>query len=598
MSRGFVRHIKHNEKNERPNHVIFVDVESHVNKFAPNKYKFDAFLWTGIYKHYRHGSNRDTEIELSGTTIDSFWHEVDNYAFAKSKLYIVTHHLEVDFMPLGGFNKLYEYGWTLNSLISHGRVVTLYCKRDTTSLIIMNNGNLFDGSIESWGNIFKVPKLTMPSKKAPLSEWVTYCKRDTLIVKLMWDTLLNFMDEHDLGNFKATRASLAMNAYRHRFMTHDVSIHHDIPALQLERRSYHGGRFEALKFGNFKGDTYYQLDTNSMYGYIELVNKLPYELQGFIDKCPIGRLEHLLKSYAVVADVDIVSDEPYFPIREGSKVKYPTGSFNVVMCTPELLYALKKGHIKNVRSVAYYKQGLIFSEFANYFMTLKNKYTDEGNIPMRTMAKFFPNALYGKFGQYGYEDSIIGECPDNIFSIEEGLNTVTHKRYSIMAYGGKVHQTNTIDQSYYTFVAIASHITAYGRMLLFNMMKQAGLNNVYHVATDSLVVNTKGYERLKHLIHDTEPGKLKLEKTFKSYKIKGINDVVCDETEKIKGVPKKATKLADNTYLCTNWPKITTLLKEGIFDYYYTKTVTKTLNRPDYKEALRLAGISEMPVTF
>ena len=596
MSRAFVRTLKHNMKNERPSHVLFFDVESDLVKIDKNKYKFIPFLWTGIYKHYRYGNGKDTEIELSGTTLDSFWGAIEDYSYPKTKLYVVSHHLEVDFLPLGGFTYLNKYGWTLNSLISHGRVVTLYCKRLTTSLIIMNNGNLFDGSIEQWGNTFGVPKLTMPSNRKNMGEWVTYCKRDTLILKMMWDKLLEFMDQHDLGNFKASRASLAMNAFRHRFMNYEINIHDDPVVTVLERDSYHGGRFEALKIGDFTGDTYYQLDTNSMYGYIESSCMLPYALQGYEEEVPIDKALHLLKSYSCIATCLVDTNEPYLPVKVETKVKYLTGKHIITMCTPELLYALKHKQVKHIYYLAYYKQGLIFKEYADYFMQLKDQYTRENNLPMRTLAKFFPNALYGKFGQYGYDDKVIGECDPEIFKIEEGYNVETKKRYTIMSYGGKVHQTITTDSSYYTFVAIASHITAYGRMMLYKMMKRAGLSHVYHVATDSVVVDSIGYKRLQSMIDPVKPGYLKLEKTFTNYSIKGINDVVTDGQEKIKGIPKKATKIDDNTYICTNWPRITTLIKEGMPDTYYTRTVVKHLNRPDYKEFIRQVNAGDTSI--
>lgn len=586
MSLAFSHTVKPNQKNERPQHCLFLDVESRLNAIAYNKVKFVPFLWTAIYRRYRKDGKSNQYREHYGTDPLEFWKLIEQYSYSRSKLYVVSHHLEVDFMPLGGFKALYANGWSLDNLISHGRVVTLYCHKEGKSLIIMNNGNLFDGSIEEWGKELGLPKLKMPSAKDSLENWLEYCMRDTKIVALMWDNLLAFMDKHDLGNFKLTRASLALNAYRHRFMSKPIAIHAHPEALALERSGYHGGRFEALQIGDHPETLYYQLDINSMYGYIETACQLPYELRGYKNKLTLRGLERLLTKYSVIAEIEINSPEPFFPIKEGIHVNYPTGSHLVTFCTPELIYALKKGYIKKIHRCSWYRQDFIFRDYARYFLNLKETYQKENNKPMRALAKFFPNALYGKFGQYGYKDTVIGECPLSEFKVVQSMSADTGKRSTLIYYGGKIHMTTRIDTSWYTFVAISAHITAFARMMLYNLMVKAGFQNVYHVATDSLIVNQQGYDALHDEIDPHISGKLKLEKTFKQLSIKGINDMVTDGLEKIKGIPKKAVKLSDDTYLITEWVRLTTLLQENITDYYYTRDLVKTLARPDYKEYL------------
>lgn len=114
------------------------------------------------------------------------------------------------------------------------------------------------------------------------------------------------------------------------------------------------------------------------------------------------------------------------------------------------------------------------------------------------------------------------------------------------------------------------------------MIKQAGVNNVYHVATDSLLVNEIGLNNLKDELDANTFGKLKIEEQIKRLIIKAPNDMVMDDKEKIKGINKKSKKLDSNTYEVTCWTRFNTLLKRNELESYYTKTVKKRLKRTSY----------------
>lgn len=589
MSYSFKHSLKPNHSNERPSHVLFADVESHLLDIGNNKTKFVPFLWTMIYKHYRNEDSKDTVKEYYGESIDDFWNIVELHCYSKSKTILTTHHLEVDFMPMQGFIQLRDRGWKLNKLIAHNRVLIMNYSKDKYKLIIMNNGNIFPGSIKDWGDTLGIPKLEMPDEDRPFNEWVTYCMRDTEVMVAMWDNFIAFLDEHDLGNFRLTLAGQALNSFRHRFMTKEIAIHNNDTVTKLERKSYHGGRFEALKIGNFTNSKFYLLDINSMYGWIQASFKLPYELRGYKDNPDIKEVYKRLKRYDLICECDIDTTEAFIPAKIDDKCKFQSGKFTAVLCTPELKYCLANGYIITIHNMAWYYHDYVMKEYANYFMDLKVKYTNEHNKPMRAIAKLFPNALYGKFAQHGYNDSIIGDCDEDEFSIIEGMSFPSHEKYTIAKYSGKVHQTITTDSGYNTFVSLSSHITAIGRMRLFELMKKAGIDNVYHVATDSLVVNEAGYNNLLSEIDETIPGMLKLEATYTNYIVRDVNDVIIDGIDKIKGIPKKAERINDNTYKITTWPRITTLLKQNNLEFYYTKSVTKTLKRKRYHAAMNIS---------
>jgi hypothetical protein len=586
MSLNFKHTIGKNKANERPSHVLFADVESKLSDIGNGRTLFTPFLWTMIYHHYRWSDRKDTEIEYTGYVIGEFWDIVEYHTYDKTKTYLTTHHLEVDFMPLKGFVELNNRGWILDKLIAHNRVLIMTWKKDKRTLVIMNNGNIFPSSIADWGDTLAIPKLKMPKESDSLDDWYVYCMRDTRIMVEMWNTLFRFMDEHDLGNFKYTLASLALSAYKHRFQVKEIAIHDDVQVILLERLAYHGGRFQALKIGKWTNSQFYLLDINSMYAYIQSSCELPYELRGYKEVCDLRELEYRLNKYCVIAECDVDIPESFLPVKVEDKQYYPTGLHTVFLSSPEIRYCLDHNYIKAVRRIAWYYKDYVLKQYADYFTELKIKYTVDGNKPMRAITKLYPNALYGKFAQHGYKDKIIGDCNPDEFKFIEAMDYTTKERYTIAYYGGKIHETEVTLGGYNTFVALSAHITAYGRIMLFNLIKKAGWNNVYHVATDSLVVNNEGYTNLMDEINETVIGKLKLEKKFSDYTLKDVNDVIIDGVDKIKGIGNKAERIAEDTYAITAWPRITTLIKQGNLDHYYTRRVVKVLKRIRYHKEM------------
>jgi len=582
MSMSFHHSIKPNQKNERIRHLLVFDVESNIDKKLGNKTIFEPFLWSLIYSRYRTEDKAWIDKKEYGTNIDDFWDIVESYAYNKEKLILSSHHLEPDIIPLQSVAQLDKRDWKLSKYITHNKILMFDFTKDKRKIVITNSGNIFPGSIAEWGKALKIDKLDMPTAKELNKEWVDYCMRDCEVLLAMWKTYIDFLNIHNMGNMKFTAASQAMTSYRHRFMPKTIAIHNHPETLALERLAYHGGRFQALQIGNISETPLYRLDINSMYGDIMCKADLPYELRGYQETCKLDKIVWLLKKYAVIAEMTIRTFEPVFPVIKDDKVTYPLGKITGFFCTPEIEYILEHCSIISIGKVSWYRKYPILSEYSTYFLNVRQAYKKEANKPFEMMAKLFVNSLYGKFGQYGYKEEIIGDCDEGVMTFQESYDTTTKQKIGYLLYGGKIHVVKKENNSYNTFVAVAAHITAYGRINLWKLIKQAGVNNVYHVATDSLIVNTIGFEALQDKIDANTFGLLKVEEIIKKLIVKAPNDMVMDETEKIKGVSKKAIKHSDNTYTVTCWPSFNALMKRNELGFYYTRSVTKTLKRKDY----------------
>jgi len=149
--------------------------------------------------------------------------------------------------------------------------------------------------------------------------------------------------------------------------------------------------------------------------------------------------------------------------------------------------------------------------------------------------------------------------------------------------------TNIIDQDdknpIHTFVGIASHVTAYARIYLYKLMKQAGKNNIYYCDTDSLFVNKKGERKLKSYIHETVLGKLKLEKQPHELRIYGLKDYIIDGIATLKGIRKNAEKVGENKYKQEQFESLKTAIRKKHLNKPHVSYIIKTLKR-EYKKGI------------
>jgi len=227
--------------------------------------------------------------------------------------------------------------------------------------------------------------------------------------------------------------------------------------------------------------------------------------------------------------------------------------------------------------------------------TLKNKYKRENNEAFYLLTKLFLNSLYGKFGEKN-ERWIVIEGEGDDFRAEriydfEGKRWIYHLEVQ-----GKIYEKlSDCDEGFNSFPAIASHVTAYARMYLWHLIKTAGLENVYYVDTDSLIVNEVGYNNLRGYLDEEELGKLKLEGVSEYLRIGGAKDYTFGENVKVKGV-KDVQPFLD--LIESNMPielvqerflRLRGLANKGVADGVIVEKYTKRLKR-NYDKGVVLDG--------
>ncbi|GAI41675.1 unnamed protein product, partial [marine sediment metagenome] len=252
------------------------------------------------------------------------------------------------------------------------------------------------------------------------------------------------------------------------------------------------------------------------------------------------------------AKVLIDTDEPAYAVRRERTI-FPVGRFWVTLTTPELKYAFEHNHIVKVEQAVFYEQADIFRSYVDRFYKLRQEFRSAGVAEYEELCKKFLNSLYGKFGQKADVWKKIGDCPNEPDRVEicfiKGICRVRQIRYLL----GEIFELEGYEECFNSFPAIAAEVSAYARMYLYELMKQAGTENVFYCDTDSLVINEVGLCNLKNLMDENRLGALKLVETSSELLIRGLKDYSTSSKVVIKGISKNATKLSDGVYEQEQW---------------------------------------------
>ena len=573
-----------------PRHFVFFDTETKPFTLPDNSIRQDFHLGWACYYRRAYKDHVERMEWFYWDDISKFWEWLFTHTAPKQKLWVIARNVVFDFTVCKGWQYLKAAGYTNKFFHNNGCSAIVTVKRKTRTIVFLDSMNWFPESLAKTGERIGIAKMSIDFETCTDKELAVYCRNDTLIEFENFKIFIQFMLDNMVGRLCYTRASTAMAAYLFRHYHVPIFIHNNAEAIDLERQSYKGGRCECFALGDFSGNTYRVVDVNSLYPFVMCNNLFPTKYVKLHRKISPEQLTEQLTKYAIVARVLIKTDEPVYAIKRGRTI-FPIGTFDTTLCTPELQYAVERGHVLKVFDAVTYEQANIFSSYVNTMYALRMKCKASGDRAYEQLVKYLMNSLYGKFGQKAEDWVKIGTCPNEPDREELIFNKppkrVTRLRYLL----GELFELQGWGEGYNSFPAIAAHVTAYARLYLWELMQACGFGNFLYCDTDSLIVTQTGFDNLQPYLDDTELGKLKLEQTIDKLIIRGLKDYTTNYKTVIKGIRKKHTREADGGYTQEQWPSFRGLFKGKDVNTFTVKHVTKHLTREYTKGTVTETGV-------
>jgi hypothetical protein len=156
--------------------------------------------------------------------------------------------------------------------------------------------------------------------------------------------------------------------------------------------------------------------------------------------------------------------------------------------------------------------------------------------------------LYGKFGQRIWLSKLISHNVDAPDSIWTEYDWQDRRSYEYRIIAGRMEQQVRDVPGRDTLFAIPAHVTAYGRCKLWELITLAGLESVFYVDNDSLIISRFALKRLAHLFATSYLGGLRLVGSSPYLYIRAPKWYVFGEQTKRAGVKLGAHRLSWGLY--------------------------------------------------
>ena len=616
-----IYYIRNNATSQIPTNLLILDTETH-GAPAPGNIEIHRMLLAWTWR---------ITLDDSGTITRQAWKRwsdseslgiyVTDEARSKAPLCIIGSNITFDLFASGLLEYLDNAGWTCDTLYDKGLVTILIAVKGDRKIKALAAQNWLQGGVKAWGELIGIAKGEVDFESDDIETVSDYCRKDVEITGRAVLSYMSFVRDHNMGGFALTAAGQAFRCFRHRFMKSRSILHYDQQAYnRFTRAAYYGGRVEAGHIGRLDGE-FVKLDINSMYPHVMRSNLYPAKIRQWVRDPSLETVTRKLNTLCCIAEVEVDTDEPAYPIRQGGKLIFPVGSFTTRLCTESLRYALDRGHITKVRQLMTFTRQSMFREYVDYFYNLKQRYKEDGNGVWEKTTKLMLNGLYGKFGERRshevsreYIPGIGIERTPGLFEPIEPTDNPPKfdwrydpedepvapmsrgMTWSLL--GTRVTEVGDEEGSG-SAPAIAAHVTDYARMLLYRIMQLVGTDRVLYVDTDSLIINASDMSKLTEVIDDKTLGMLKVEGRTTSLEIRGAKDYTFAGDIRRKGIRSSAQVVCRQCrnaivpdarqcpycgdYLRTpcfqqsHFPGMYSLLRRGILGSFPIGVITKTL---------------------
>jgi hypothetical protein len=312
---------------------------------------------------------------------------------------------------------------------------------------------------------------------------------------------------------------------------------------------------------------YYQLDIQSCYGSVMHDGWYPVRVvaaseSGFEQATP-PPAEHLIQ---VIGTVDIEIEQPVVPIRTDKGNIYPVGQLTVTLAGPELELVQRHGRILRWHDWVVYELRPIFEDYVDHFWEMRVKAKNAGDAATELFCKLMLNSLYGKFGQHGVRWELLRDYhPLREIGIWYECVEGQLGERKLLSLGKQTYAELHVDPPHHVCPAIAAYVTSYARDLLWRYIEAAGLEHVYYVATDSLIVDETGYENLvvRDCVKPGELGALKVVTEGRGLWINSIHWYGLGEKKVVGGVSARAEEVEEGRWRETHFETLRQILARG-----------------------------------
>lgn len=487
------------------------------------------------------------------TSAKDLWAWVDAHCSKGVRTIAVAHNLGYDVRIADVFNILPSFGWKLEWCNLDRNVSAMTWRSDHGTLVLCDLFTWIPKALREIGHLVDLPKLDMPKGSASKEDWDTYCLRDANIVYRAVSDLVDYVARNQLGNWQPTGAGMAYATWRHKFMSHKVLVHDNDKVLAAERAAMHTGRAEAWRHGPCTDGPWHEVDLRSAYTHIAADSELPTKYKFSCGAISRSQYEELSRTYRVLCKVRVSTDTPVVPFDTGSRHIWPTGEFTTWLWDVEVNELLAEGQAVKVVAAHVYTRQPILRDFALWVLSVMRGDDTSAPTVARAWSKHIGRALIGRLSLRVPSWEAYGANPYGVPGISHDVDYATGQVRRMMHVGNKTFVETDRTEGRDSLPQITGWIMAECRVRLWQAMRAAGLHNIAHVDTDSVLCNRVGLANLRTAYGASFDLVWQIKATWQTLLVYGPRNLRAGRERKVAGVPKAAVEVRPNVFEGERW---------------------------------------------
>ena len=510
-----------------------------------------------------------------------FWKWVSDYGKEGTRTVVWAHNLGHDIRISRMFEILPTLGYRLEWCNLDRNISSATWRSDHGTIVLADTWTWIPLPLGVIAGQVGSVKYEMPGKHASNTEWARYCMQDCEILYNVVRDLVSFIRENALGNWQPTGAGMAMATWRHKFLTHKVLVHDDRDALSAERASMHTGRAEAWRHGKVHGEHWTEVDLKNAYVTIAATTDLPRKIHMHHGAISLSQYRELRSRFNVLCRVRVSTESPCVPYRCPNKHMWPVGQFETWLWDPEVDIAISYGNSVRILEVYCYVRDPILRDWGKWILGILYNQQDGVSSVARTYAKHCARALIGRLSLRVPSWKHFGDNPEGITGITYMTDSADGVTRRMLHVGNDTLLEQSREESKDSMPMITGYIMSKCRAIMWEAMNVAGLDNIAHVDTDSILCNSRALDNLRGAYGDSFSLTWSIKGTYADLEIFGPRAYYRDKQRVTAGIPLKATETEPGKYEGERWSALAADLERGATGSVSVAAATWQLRRTD-----------------
>lgn len=583
--------IRRNEQTRVPSKHVFVDTEarkSYVGGVERQEWRCAVAIYA---KRKRNGEY--TTDDCSYVDADTLWRDVSNFAGSEGRTVVWCHNLAYDIRIASVFTVLPAIGWKLIGHNISPRGTWLEWRRDGRTIVFCDSFSVFPASIERIGTWFGIGKPDLPSEDAGMDVWLNRCTADTRILATAILRYLEWLKNNDMGNWQLTGNAQAWAMYRHKFLTHKLTVHSERDALATERRAMWAGRCEAYWHGKITGINVYEYDFQQAYPRIARDYPVPVKYIGELDTPDAIWRAFGAADTAMIMECIVDTPVPVVPAERDGRILWPIGRFRTTLWDVEVREAIEAGATVEPTRGQVYRTAPAMKAWGEWILGQLAEPDETVPVWKKTVLKHWSRSLIGRMAMTYQTWDYDGEMPDS--RCEAGMvkddstgvvSEYIHIGTSMWLHGGKVEWQHSMPM-------ITGYIQAVARVQLWQILSGMPERSVLYADTDSVFVTEIDKAGIDDLIASIPGCGMRLKNAYQSMEIHGPRQIITGPEARIAGIPKKAERIEKGKFRGEIWESLGTAMSMGHVEVVQVRNREWNIAGVDFRRRATPNGFTE-----